>query len=150
MTRGYFAIGVYEPKSAENIGTLWRSAYCYGAALVFTIGRRYQKQASDTPKTWRHIPLMHFDTLDAFHAAMPHDSALVCVELHAEAVPLAWFRHPDRGIYLLGSEDGGLPPDVLAGQMVVQIQSPQPYSLNVATAGSIVMYDRYVRSRRET
>ena len=29
---GYFGIGVYNSKSAENVGTLWRSAYMLGAS----------------------------------------------------------------------------------------------------------------------
>jgi hypothetical protein len=34
--RGYFGIGIYHGKTEENIGTLWRSAYAYGADFVFT------------------------------------------------------------------------------------------------------------------
>ena len=29
---GYFGVGVYNSKSAENVGTLWRSAYMLGAS----------------------------------------------------------------------------------------------------------------------
>lgn len=39
--RGFFEIGVYHPKTAENIGTLLRSAYQCGASGVFTIGTRW-------------------------------------------------------------------------------------------------------------
>ena len=35
---GFFAVGVYNSKSAENVGTLWRSAFQLGAAYIFTIG----------------------------------------------------------------------------------------------------------------
>lgn len=52
--------------------------------------------------------------------------------------------HPLRALYLLGAEDHGLPPEVLARcHEVVQVPSPSPYSLNVAVAGSLVLYDRY-------
>ena len=35
---GFFAVGVYNSKSADNVGTLWRSAFQLGAAYIFTIG----------------------------------------------------------------------------------------------------------------
>ena len=37
---GFFAVGVYNSKSADNVGTLWRSAFQLGAAYIFTIGAR--------------------------------------------------------------------------------------------------------------
>jgi tRNA(Leu) C34 or U34 (ribose-2'-O)-methylase TrmL len=44
----YFEIGIYHPKTRNNVGTLWRSAYQLGASGLFTIGRRYERQSSDT------------------------------------------------------------------------------------------------------
>ena len=61
MKRGYFAIGIYESKTETNIGTLWRSAYNFGADFIFTIGKRYKKEPSDTTKSERHIPLYGYD-----------------------------------------------------------------------------------------
>jgi tRNA (guanosine-2'-O-)-methyltransferase len=43
--RGYYGIGIENVKTAENVGTLWRSAYILGASFIFTIGKRYKKQA---------------------------------------------------------------------------------------------------------
>ena len=57
---GYFEIGIYQPRSVENIGTLWRSAYQLGAAGIFVIGRSYRKQTSDTESTLRLVPLRHY------------------------------------------------------------------------------------------
>lgn len=48
--RGYFGIGIYNPKTETNMGTLWRSAYNFGADFIFTIGMRYKKMGSDTAK----------------------------------------------------------------------------------------------------
>ena len=53
--RGYFGIGIQNAKTDENIGTLWRSAFIMGASFIFTIGKRYKKQATDTPKSWKNI-----------------------------------------------------------------------------------------------
>lgn len=139
--RGYFEIGIYQGKHTVNLGTLWRSAYQLGAACVFVIGRRYEKQSSDTYKTWRHIPLRNFADFDAFQAARPYDCPLIGVEMGGKA--LAGFKHPQRAVYLLGAEDSGLPNRVLrACQDVVSLEALNQASYNVAVAGSLVMYHR--------
>ena len=33
----YFGIGIYKPKTQENIGSLWRTAYILGASFIFFI-----------------------------------------------------------------------------------------------------------------
>ena len=144
--RGYFAIGVYNPKKEENIGTLWRSAYNFGAKFIFTIGKRYSKQASDTTRTFKHIPLFHFSDLEDFYNHIPKDCSVVCIEQCDTAINLENFKHPERVIYLLGSEDHGLPDEILCNYPVVFINTP--HCLNVSVAGSIVMYDRMIKGRR--
>ena len=142
--RGFFAIGVYHPKCGANIGTLWRSANLYGAAFLFTIGRRYQRQSSDTMKTDLHVPLYHYTTMDECLAHLPLGAQTVGIELHSRARPLAQYGHPLRAVYLLGAEDHGLPPDMIERcHSVVQIESALPRSMNVAAAGSVVMWHRH-------
>lgn len=139
--RGYFAVGIYHPKKEVNIGSLWRTANILGAAFIFTVGRRYSPQTSDTVKSWRHVPLFNFDTLDALWGALPYSCPLVGVELNESAVPIERFLHPERAVYLLGAEDHGLPPDVMKRcHHLVRLQGG--ISMNVAIAGSIVLYDR--------
>lgn len=139
--RGYFEIGVFAPKTETNIGTLWRSAYQLGAAGIFTIGRRYQRQGSDTTAAWRHVPLRHYPTFTDFLAARPFDAELIAVEMGGKA--LADFSHPQRAIYLMGAEDFGLPADVLDEcDRLVSLEAINTQSFNVAVAGSIVAYSR--------
>lgn len=139
--RGYFAIGVFNPKKSVNIGSLWRSASVFGAAYVFTIGARYRKQPSDTMKTARHIPLHHYADFNDFYEHLPHNAQVVGVELAEGASDLTMFQHPERAVYLLGAEDHGLPPKVLERcHHVVRLQGD--YCLNVAVAGSICIYHR--------
>lgn len=75
--------------------------------------------------------------------AMPDGARVVCVELAAAARPLHTFVHPERAVYLLGAEDHGLPAAALERYPLVS--APSDWSLNVATAGSIVLYDRLVK-----
>lgn len=145
--RGYFGIGVENLKTGHNLGTLWRSAHSLGADFIFTIGQRYRYQASDTTKAWRSVPLFRYDTFDAFYANLPYDCQLIGVEFpHDKAKPLPGFSHPERAVYLLGAEDSGLSKKALEKcHRIVSI--PCDYCLNVAVAGSLVMYDR-ARERR--
>lgn len=138
---GYFGIGVENLKTGMNLGTLWRSAYLFGASFIFTTGARYRLQASDTEKTYRHIPLLHYSNFDDFYENMPHDCMLIGVELSSEATPIAKFAHPDRCIYLLGAEDNGLTKRAMERVHQVVIL-PGDRSMNVAVAGSIMMFDR--------
>lgn len=146
-SRGYFGIGVERSKIEANVGTLWRSAYSLGAAFIFTVGRRYPKQSSDVTQTWKHIPMLEFVDVDDFLTHRPVDCQLVAVELSEQAEPLETFVHPQRAVYLLGPEDGSVSKAALdASQHVVRFASR--YCLNVAAAGTVVMYDRQTKGVR--
>lgn len=142
--RGFFGIGIQNPKTDVNIGTLWRSASIMGASFIFTVGKRYKKQASDTMKSYRHIPLYHYDTFENFYKSMPHDCQLVGVELDPKSVPVQGFAHPQRCVYLLGAEDHGLTKEAI-GKCHKIVQLPGDYCMNVSVAGSIIMYDRIIK-----
>jgi tRNA G18 (ribose-2'-O)-methylase SpoU len=142
----YFEIGVYHPKTVENIGTLWRTAYQLGAAGVFTIGKRYKKQASDPFNAPRHIPLRNYADFPAFLENRPSGSLLVGIE--QAGTLLSDFDHPPQAVYLLGAEDYGLPDFVLQKcQAIVSLEAMIRSSYNMAVAGSIVMYDRVFGNR---
>ncbi len=139
--RGFFGIGIYNVKTEFNIGTLWRSAYLFGASFIFTIGKRYKKQSSDTYKSHRHIPLYHYIDFDDFYQKMPYDCQLVGIEKAKNSKSVKEFQHPQRCIYLLGAEDGGLPNLVMEKcKSIIHIETER--SLNVSVAGSIMMFDR--------
>lgn len=141
MSRGFFEIGIVRGKTPSNVGTLWRSAFQMGASGIFTVGRRYPVQASDTVKAHRHIPCREFLDFDTFIASLPHACPIVAVEMGG--TPLVGFTHPESAVYLLGAEDHGIPSAILARcHHVVSLPSIRTQSYNVAVAGSLVMYDR--------
>jgi len=145
--RGFFEIGIYRGKTECNVGTLWRSAYQLGAAGIFTIGKRYTHQSSDTCKAYRNIPMREFVDWEQFNDQRPYAAVLIGVEMGG--IPLYRFSHPQQAVYLLGAEDSGLPPDMLSKcQCIVSLEALQAFSYNVAVAGSIVMYDRMQKEYR--
>jgi len=145
MTRGYFGVAVWHPKTGVNIGTLWRSAAILDAAFIATIGKRYPPQSSDTIKAPRHTPLWHFETPEDFWAHIPSDCRPVAVEIHDRAKPLPGFVHPERAVYILGPEDGSL-PELFVKRAYAVVQIPGAYCYNLAVAGSIVLYDRMAKA----
>lgn len=145
MKRGYFGIGIYHPKTTENIGTLWRSAHNVGADFIFTIGKRYKKQASDTTRAERHVPLYEFASFDDFKERLPRGCEVVFVEQAEGARDLKDIKHPEAACYILGAEDYGIPETFMRGHQKVYIDTP--HCLNVAVAGSILLYDRQSKSK---
>ena len=76
-----------------------------------------------------------------------YGALLVAVEMGGE--PLHSFEHPERAVYLLGSEDNGLPDAVVrACHRHVTLPAVRTESFNVAAAGSILMYDRQAKAMR--
>ncbi len=141
-SEGFFGIGILHSQEEFNVGTLWRSAYILGASFIFTIDRKYKKQASDVTSAWTKIPLYNYSTFEAFRENLPYATQLIGVELCDSAVPLGEFEHPPRAIYLLGNESSGLPGDILSSCNSV-VSLPGHFSLNVAVAGSIIAFDRF-------
>lgn len=144
MRPGYFGIGIYLPKNILNIGTLWRSAHAFGAAFIFTVGQRYKRQPGDVTKAQKSVPMFCYPDFDMFKSSLPAESLLIGIEQSSISKDLLGFEHPERSVYLLGAEDDGLPEGVLKQcHRVVSINTPK--CLNVAVAGSIVMFHRNIK-----
>lgn len=142
--RGFYGIGAVLPKNTLNIGGLFRSAQAFDAAFIFTVNRRYKRESVDTTNTPRHVPLYHYGSWDDFWDHIPYDCVPIAVEVHG-AIPLPDLIHPRSALYILGPEDGSIPGHVMA-RCPISVSIPTRWCLNVATAGSIVMYDRAAKA----
>ena len=131
-------------KTHHNYGTLFRTAQIMEADFIFLIGSKFKPQASDTMKSWRHMPLFQYKDFKDFNEHRPYDCRLIGIEINKDSVPLKEFIHPKKAIYLLGAEDNGLTKEAIdACQQIVNL--PGERSMNVAVAGSIVLYDRVTK-----
>ncbi len=139
--RGYFGIGAERISKPLNLGNLIRSAHAFGASFVFTIGAHPKALdfSSDTSNTLNRIPYYHWEKQEEM--SLPGDCRLVGVELMNEAQDLPSFRHPMKAAYVLGPELGVLSPEVIK-RCDHLIRIPTQFSINVAMAGAIIMYDR--------
>ena len=146
---GFFGIGILNNVNELNIGTLWRSAYVLGASFIFTIDRKYKTQSSDVSAAWTKIPLYHYETFTDFKCHLPFSTKIIGVEMGEGAVAIGQFEHPDMAVYLLGNEQRGLSKKITE-QCHSLIKLPGEFSMNVAVAGSIVMYDRNNKENRDS
>ena len=139
--RGYFGIGLEKSSKPMNAGNLFRTAHAFGASFLFTVGADYSisKAKSDTSVAPKNVPW--YDFKSAGDLMLPEGCVLVGIELLESAVDLPMFHHPLNAAYVLGPELGSLSPGMLE-RCVDVVKIPTSFSLNVATTGAIVMYDR--------
>lgn len=143
--RGFSAIGLVRPKTPENIGSVLRAAHCYRAAMVAIQGERTNvRSILDTPKAWRHMPVLRGDDLRQF---IPFDAVPVAVDLVDDAVELPDFVHPQRAFYVFGPEDGTLGKGTLEWCRH-KVMIPTRDCMNLAATVNVVLYDRLAKSAR--
>ena len=66
MSKGFCCIGLFNPKTPENVGSVLRAAGCYGVNTVFYTGVRYDRAkefVTDTKKVHQKIPLIGIEDL---------------------------------------------------------------------------------------
>lgn len=143
--RGYASIGLVRPKCAANVGSVLRAAFCYDVAMVAVQGERTPIRAcTDTPRGWRHIPVLRGEDL---HALIPYDAVPVAVDLVDDAVSLPAFQHPQRAFYVFGPEDGTLGKSVL-DWCPHRVMVPTRMCMNLAATVNVILYDRMAKADR--
>ena len=140
---GFATIGLYKPKTAENVGGALRASYCYGVSAVSIQGGRggFLNHVTNTPKGHRHSPVYMTDDL---LLTVPFDTQIVVVDMIPGAVSLVDFVQPRRAMYLFGPEDGSLGKiHTDRAQHVVYI--PTRTCMNLAACVNVVLYDRMAK-----
>ena len=149
MKSSNVSIGLSNPKSPENVGSVLRAAGNYRVDSVFYTGNRYPRALEcnpDTPNVSRkvseHIPISGVvNLIDAVVAGMK----IVCVEFAENAIPLPEYEHPDNAFYIFGPEDGTITQDVIdKADAVVYI--PTVGCMNLAATVNVLLYDRLAKS----
>lgn len=144
-SRGFAAVGLHQPKTPANVGSVLRAAHCYGVAMVAHTGQRYRTAATDTMKSWRHLPLLQTDDL---RLVVPHDCVPVAIDLLPGARDLTTYTHPERAIYIFGPEDGTLGPGITSWCRD-KVMVPTAFCMNLAAAVNVVLYDRMLKEKKK-
>lgn len=149
-TEKFCGLIVEHPKLEGNVGTLFRTAASLGNVnFLGTIGCRYKINHSDTVDSPKRMPTFNYEDVDDFLKHLPIHCNLVGVELTPKAVELKDFEHPPRAIYLFGAEDTGLSRKAQKYcRKIVKLPTATGLSMNLSAAGSIVLWDRYIKMNK--
>lgn len=145
MNRGYAAIGLSNPKSPINVGSVLRAAGCYDVSIVAMTGQRFNKAPTDVKKQWKHTPIINVDNLQNI---VPFDCVPVAVDLINGAKSLIDYIHPERAFYIFGPEDGTLGNNITSWCRDV-IYVPTSSCMNLAAAVNVILYDRMAKFTRK-
>ena len=146
-----FAIAAWEISKEHNVGSLVRTAHAAAAQEVILLGdREWNVEAARTADLFTEIVQLPADTGTLRAHVKERGWNLVAVELTEESTNLFDAEYPDRPCFLLGAEIGGVPPELLDdAELIVQIpQWGLVPCLNLAVAGSIVVYDYLAKRHR--
>jgi len=146
--RGYFGIGAEGTSKPANLGALFRTAHAFGASFLFTVGaslNQARARDADTSNAPLHLPTHVFASAEEL--LLPKGCVLVGVEFDPDAVLLPSFRHPTRAAYVLGPERSSL-SEAMRARCGHLVRIPTRFALNLAVAGAVVMYDRWLTRGR--
>jgi len=148
MQSFYCAIGLGNPKSPSNVGSVVRACGCFSADHIFYTGSRYDRAEpfyTDTANQRNEIPLTHIDSLT--EAPVKPEVKIISVELCENAVPLTDYRHPEQALYLFGPEDYSLSQETInKSDDVVFI--PTTGCLNLSATVNLLLYDRMIKQTK--
>lgn len=149
MQNSHVYIGLINPKTPENVGSVMRAAGNFNVNQVFFTGKRYSRALRLNPgmmntgrKVGQDIPLVSTDNI---FSAAASDMRLVCVEFAEDAIALPGYQHPQNAMYIFGPEDGSITQDVInKADDVVYV--PTTGCMNLAATVNVVLYDRLMKS----
>jgi tRNA(Leu) C34 or U34 (ribose-2'-O)-methylase TrmL len=141
-------IGLENPKSPNNVGSVMRAAGNFSVDSVVYTGKRYPRALMRNPdlpdmhrKVSQNISLLEIS--DIIEDA-PRDMAIVCVEFAENALSLIEFQHPDSAYYIFGPEDGTLNQKIINKADAV-IYIPTIDCMNLSATVNVVLYDRMAK-----
>jgi tRNA G18 (ribose-2'-O)-methylase SpoU len=144
------AIAAWNITKEHNVGSLVRTAHAAAATEIILVGEReWNIEAASTAELFTSVvQLPDIETFQDHLIVNRWD--LVAVELDHRSVNLFDAEYPVRPCFLVGAERGGIPEELLSqAELVVQIpQWGLIPSLNLAIAGSIVVYDHLAKTHR--
>ena len=149
MKQATVTVGLINPKSPQNVGSVMRAAGNYRVNAVFYTGNRYARALQlnpGTPKISRKVGLsIPLSEVNSLIDSADKDTTIVCVELAENATPLPDYQHPHKALYIFGPEDGSIDQQTInKADDVVYI--PTVGCMNLAATVNVVLYDRLMKS----
>lgn len=149
MDESKVSIGLINPKSPINVGSVIRAGGNYRVERVFYTGRRFSQAAKFNRelvnvgrKVGREIPLVGVNCL---MESVPDGADIVCVEFAENAIPLPRYQHPSNAFYVFGPEDGSISQELINRANAV-VYVPTIGCMNLAATVNVLLYDRLAKA----
>lgn len=141
------AVVLIDPKYGHNVAGALRSCSAFGARQLWVTGERAVSEWEARGRLPREERMKAYGDVEVVLCGRPlgayehTNTRIVAVEVQENAVPLTWFEHPDRAVYVFGPEDGSL------GRVHKRLCTdfviiPSDHCLNLATAVTLVLGHR--------
>lgn len=145
MNNPKVVIGLSNPKSPTNVGSVLRAAGCFNASEILYTGERYNYAAAFCTDTQNLVSSIPLTGVNCLIESAPPGAKVVVVELVENACSLPDFEHPQNAFYIFGPEDGSVKQKVV-NQADSVVYIPTKGCLNLAATVNIVLYDRLAKS----
>lgn len=144
---------LYNIRSAENVGAIFRTADAAGVSKIFLVGYtpapidRFGRARQDIAKSAlgaeRIIPWQHFKTITEVIKNLKKEKiSIIALEQSRKARDYKKIKPKNSFCLVLGNEVSGIPPSVLReAESIVEIpMRGEKESLNVSVAAGITLY----------
>jgi tRNA(Leu) C34 or U34 (ribose-2'-O)-methylase TrmL len=143
------AVVLVDPKYPHNVGSVVRTAACFGVPQVWYTGTRAREQWQHAKRLPREERMPQWTDKvriiqgrGRFLGEFGPDAVPVCVEVHPSAEDLTYFEHPPNAVYIFGPEDGGLDKGIKSAcHRFLVVPSDGPLNLAV-TVGVVLAHRR--------
>jgi tRNA(Leu) C34 or U34 (ribose-2'-O)-methylase TrmL len=139
------SIGLVNPKSPSNVGSVIRAVSCFNADAIYYTGVRYDRAMKFNTDTKNNVKSIPVTAVSNLLDPVTKDTSIICVELVEGAIPLPVFKHPKKAFYIFGPEDGTIDQNLINKADEV-IYIPTIGCLNLAATVNIILYDRLLKS----
>ncbi len=148
MNSPLVSIGLINPKSPDNVGSVMRAAGNYQVSQIYYTGVRYPRALSYQERSLDLSRKVSKDvvvsSVESLLDAVDDNTTVVCVELAIGAKPLPDYSHPDNALYVFGPEDGSISQEIIdRADDVVYI--PTIGCMNLAATVNVLLYDRLAK-----
>lgn len=148
MNRPKVSIGLVNPKSPENVGSVLRASGNFRVQSVFYTGKRYPRALAlnpDLPKMRRKVSQdVPIKGVTDLILDGPQGHPIICVEFAENAISLLDFQHPQDAYYIFGPEDGNISQSII-DQANAVVYVPTVGCMNLSATVNVLLYDRMTK-----
>lgn len=139
-------IGLHIPKNAANLANIRRVVSCYGGGEIIVTGNRIQMEARNPrPLRDRRYDDAPITFTRNYDMPFPEGYMPIAIEVNgSENLVFSDHHLIEKPFYILGPEDGSIPPQILRKCHRV-IAIPTVHCLNLGIAVSTILFDRHAK-----